>query len=109
MRVEHRARPRVHPAADLAAPPDWTVMERILLVRPDNLGDVVMLTPALRALRAAARRRRPSVEDAAASARTTPARSDASSARRTSCKISSGSFGSAPPLHPRSPMRLDGL
>ena len=54
MRVEHRARPRVHPAADLAAPPDWTVMERILLVRPDNLGDVVMLTPALRALRAAA-------------------------------------------------------
>ena len=54
MRVQHRTPPRTHPAADLAAPPDWTVMERILLVRPDNLGDVVMLTPALRALRAAA-------------------------------------------------------
>jgi ADP-heptose:LPS heptosyltransferase len=54
MRVQHRAPPRAHPAADLAASPDWTVMDRILLVRPDNLGDVVMRTPALRALRAAA-------------------------------------------------------
>ena len=54
MRVQHRVPPRAHPAADLAAPPNWTVLERILMVRPDNLGDVVMLTPALRALRAAA-------------------------------------------------------
>ena len=54
MRVQHRVPPRAHPAAELGAPPNWTVLERILMVRPDNLGDVVMLTPALRALRAAA-------------------------------------------------------
>jgi len=54
MRVQHRVPPRAHPAADLGAPPNWAVLERILMVRPDNLGDVVMLTPALRALRAAA-------------------------------------------------------
>lgn len=49
-----RSPPRGHPGADLAAPPDWTGMRRILAVRPDNLGDVVLLTPALRALRSAA-------------------------------------------------------
>jgi len=49
-----RTPPRGHPAADLAAPPDWTGMRRILAIRPDNLGDVVLLTPALRALRSAA-------------------------------------------------------
>lgn len=50
---EYRTPPRSHPAADLATPPDWSRMRRVLAVRPDNLGDVVLLTPALRALRAA--------------------------------------------------------
>lgn len=49
-----RQRQLAHPAADRAAPPDWAGMRRILAVRPDNMGDVVMLTPALRALRRAA-------------------------------------------------------
>lgn len=43
-----------HPAADLGRPPDWQAVERVLVVRADNLGDVVMTTPALRALRNAA-------------------------------------------------------
>jgi ADP-heptose:LPS heptosyltransferase len=43
-----------HPAADQGAPIHWPGVRRVLLVRPDNLGDVVMLTPALRALRRAA-------------------------------------------------------
>ncbi|MDQ7904968.1 glycosyltransferase family 9 protein [Phytohabitans sp. ZYX-F-186] len=43
-----------HPAA-LAGPPiDWAALRRILVVRPDNLGDVVMAGPAVRALRRAA-------------------------------------------------------
>ncbi|MFC4852026.1 glycosyltransferase family 9 protein [Actinophytocola glycyrrhizae] len=43
-----------HPAADLGRPPDWQAVRRVLVVRADNLGDVVMTTPALRALRRAA-------------------------------------------------------
>ncbi len=35
-----------------AAPVDWRTLRRVLAVRLDNLGDVVMVTPALRALRA---------------------------------------------------------
>ncbi|HVH21272.1 MAG TPA: glycosyltransferase family 9 protein [Pseudonocardia sp.] len=43
-----------HPAA-LAGPPiDWPGLARLLVVRPDNLGDVLMTGPALAALRAAA-------------------------------------------------------
>lgn len=43
-----------HPAA-LAGPPiPWRDLERLLVVRPDNLGDVLMAGPALRALRRAA-------------------------------------------------------
>ena len=34
--------------------PDWAGMGRVLVVRPDNVGDVVMTGPALRALAAAA-------------------------------------------------------
>lgn len=34
-------------------PVDWSSLGRVLAVRLDNLGDVVMVTPALRALRAA--------------------------------------------------------
>lgn len=37
------------------APLDWSRLDRVLAVRLDNLGDVVMVTPALRALRAALR------------------------------------------------------
>jgi ADP-heptose:LPS heptosyltransferase len=48
-----RPRPTRHPAADLARPPDWTGIRRVLVVRADNLGDVVLATPALRALRLA--------------------------------------------------------
>jgi ADP-heptose:LPS heptosyltransferase len=47
-------RPDRHPAADLGSPPDWTAIDRVLVVRADNLGDVVLTTPALRALRRAA-------------------------------------------------------
>jgi ADP-heptose:LPS heptosyltransferase len=43
-----------HPGADRGRPVDLSVARRILVVRPDNIGDVVLLTPALRALRAAA-------------------------------------------------------
>jgi len=43
-----------HPGADRGGPVDLTAARRILVVRPDNVGDVVLLTPALRALRAAA-------------------------------------------------------
>ncbi len=43
-----------HPAADLGRPPDGQAVRRVLVVRADNLGDVVMTTPALRALRTAA-------------------------------------------------------
>jgi ADP-heptose:LPS heptosyltransferase len=43
-----------HPAT-LAGPPiDWAAMRRVLVVRPDDLGDVIMCGPALRALRQAA-------------------------------------------------------
>lgn len=46
--------PAEHPGA-LAGPPiDWAGLRRVLVVRPDNLGDVLLLSPALRALRAAA-------------------------------------------------------
>jgi ADP-heptose:LPS heptosyltransferase len=43
-----------HPAAVAGPPIDWEALRRILVVRPDNLGDVVMCGPALRALRRAA-------------------------------------------------------
>jgi hypothetical protein len=42
-----------HPGADRGGPVDMAAARRILVVRPDNIGDVVLLTPALRALRAA--------------------------------------------------------
>ncbi len=47
-----------HPGADRGAPVDLAAARGILVVRPDNIGDVVLLTPALRALRAAAPRAR---------------------------------------------------
>ncbi|MDP9434615.1 MAG: glycosyltransferase family 9 protein [Actinomycetota bacterium] len=40
-------------AVPAGAPVDWRALRRVLAVRLDNLGDVVMVTPALRALRAA--------------------------------------------------------
>jgi ADP-heptose:LPS heptosyltransferase len=43
-----------HPGADRGGPVDLAAARRILVVRPDNVGDVVLLTPALHALRAAA-------------------------------------------------------
>ena len=47
-----------HPAAWpggtlLPDPVDWRALRRVVAVRPDNLGDVVLAEPALRALRAA--------------------------------------------------------
>jgi ADP-heptose:LPS heptosyltransferase len=43
-----------HPAA-LAGPPiRWDELDRLLVVRPDNLGDVLLMGPAFAALRAAA-------------------------------------------------------
>lgn len=47
-----------HPAALTGPPVDWSAQERLLVVRPDNLGDVLMTGPALVALRAAAPRAR---------------------------------------------------
>src|SRR5690242_6371685 len=47
------ARPSRHPAADLGVPPDWSTVRRVLVVRADNLGDVVLATPAIRALQRA--------------------------------------------------------
>ncbi|HEX5595930.1 MAG TPA: glycosyltransferase family 9 protein [Micromonosporaceae bacterium] len=45
---------RAHPAV-LAGPAiDWRGLSRLLVVRPDNLGDVLMAGPALRALRRSA-------------------------------------------------------
>lgn len=43
-----------HPAALTGPPVNWRRMDRLLVVRPDNLGDVLMAGPALRALRNAA-------------------------------------------------------
>jgi ADP-heptose:LPS heptosyltransferase len=46
--------PGQHPGADRGGPVDLGAARRILVVRADNIGDVVTTTPALRALRAAA-------------------------------------------------------
>ena len=54
----HRIKsPFRHPGADRGGPVDLAAARRILVVRPDNIGDVVLLTPALRALRRPPRRR----------------------------------------------------
>lgn len=42
-----------HPAAGPGAPVDWTSLRRVVVARLDNLGDVVLTGPALRALRVA--------------------------------------------------------
>ncbi|MEV7803953.1 glycosyltransferase family 9 protein [Microbispora sp. NPDC088329] len=47
-----------HPAALAGTPVPWRSLARVLVIRPDNLGDVVMAGPALRALRRAAPRAR---------------------------------------------------
>ncbi|KAB8186505.1 glycosyltransferase family 9 protein [Microbispora catharanthi] len=47
-----------HPAALAGPPVPWRGLARVLVIRPDNLGDVVMAGPALRALRRAAPRAR---------------------------------------------------
>ncbi len=47
-----------HPGEMAGEPVDWAAVRRLLVVRTDNLGDVVMAGPALRALRAAAPRAR---------------------------------------------------
>ncbi len=57
--VTHRDAGRFrHPGADRGGPVDLAALRRVLLVRPDNVGDVVLLTPAVAALRAAAPRAR---------------------------------------------------
>jgi ADP-heptose:LPS heptosyltransferase len=48
------APPFPHPGADRGGPVDLAAARRILAVRADNIGDVVLMTPALRAIRAAA-------------------------------------------------------
>ena len=50
---EPLTRPGHHPAADLGEPIPWRSVRRVLAVRTGSLSDVVLLTPALRALRAA--------------------------------------------------------
>jgi ADP-heptose:LPS heptosyltransferase len=49
-----RERPTRHPGADRGGPVDRAALRRTLVVRADNLGDVVTATPVLRALRAMA-------------------------------------------------------
>lgn len=49
-----RPTPGRHPGADRGGPVDLATARRVLVVRADNIGDVVTTTPALRALRAAA-------------------------------------------------------
>ncbi|TQM45388.1 glycosyltransferase family 9 protein [Pseudonocardia cypriaca] len=49
-----RPTPGRHPGADRGGPVDLAAARRLLVVRADNIGDVVTTTPALRALRAAA-------------------------------------------------------
>ncbi|HZG92827.1 MAG TPA: glycosyltransferase family 9 protein [Pseudonocardia sp.] len=48
------ADPFEHPAALAGPPVRWEALRRVLVVRPDNLGDVLLAGPALAALRAAA-------------------------------------------------------
>ena len=48
--------PLAHPGAARGRAVDWTGVRRLLVVRTDNLGDVLMAGPALRALRRAAPR-----------------------------------------------------
>jgi ADP-heptose:LPS heptosyltransferase len=43
-----------HPAAMRGPAVDWSAVRRVLVIRPDNLGDVVMTGPAIRSLAAAA-------------------------------------------------------
>jgi ADP-heptose:LPS heptosyltransferase len=50
--------PGHHPGADRGGPLDPATLRRVLVVRADNAGDVVMATPALRAVRAFAPRAR---------------------------------------------------
>ncbi len=47
-----------HPAALSGPAIRWDALERLLVVRPDNLGDVLLAGPAIAALRAAAPRAR---------------------------------------------------
>lgn len=47
-----------HPGALAGPPVDWAGVRRLLVVRPDNLGDVLLAAPALAALRAACPRAR---------------------------------------------------
>src|SRR3954449_10889394 len=44
-----------HPAALAGPPVDWASLDRVLVVRLDNLGDVVLTGPLLRAVRAVLR------------------------------------------------------
>jgi ADP-heptose:LPS heptosyltransferase len=44
-----------HPAALVGPPVDWTALDRVLVVRLDNLGDVVLTGPLIRAVRASMR------------------------------------------------------
>ncbi len=44
--------PPAHPAVLSGGAVDWSALTRVLLVRMDNLGDVILSTPLLRALRA---------------------------------------------------------
>src|SRR5881397_3719532 len=44
-----------HPAALAGPPVDWAALDRVLVVRLDNLGDVVLTGPLIRAVRAVLR------------------------------------------------------
>lgn len=61
-----------HPGADRGAPVDPSTLRRVLVVRADNIGDVVTTGPALRALRAVAPRAHITLLASPAGARVAP-------------------------------------
>jgi ADP-heptose:LPS heptosyltransferase len=64
--------PLPHPGAGRGGAIDWPAARRLLVVRTDNLGDVLMAGPALRALRRAAPRARITLLAAPAGAAAAP-------------------------------------
>jgi ADP-heptose:LPS heptosyltransferase len=64
--------PGHHPGADRGAPVDPRALRRVLVVRADNIGDVVMAVPAVRALRVVAPQARIDLLASPAGARVAP-------------------------------------
>lgn len=59
-------------ATGMIANPDWAYVRNVLCIRLDNMGDVLMTTPAIRALRASGGRRRITLMASTAGAQLAP-------------------------------------